>query len=94
MGSDRDIVERLRDGSRKIKWSDDRVRLEAASTIETLRAEIMADRAIEAHGNEPITPDIEVHRAEHERLVRAYREAQAATDSTGALGKEGRHGQV
>lgn len=42
-----DIVAKLKDGTRTVRWSDDRVRLEAAAEIERLRvrvAELGAER--------------------------------------------------
>ena len=42
-----DIVAKLKDGTRTVRWSDDRVRLEAAAEIERLRvrvAELEAER--------------------------------------------------
>lgn len=95
MGSDRDIVERLESLAASPLTGSSSVGLirEAAATIETLRAEILPLRrlhdALVNAGNDPEKAKTEMAVAGLEADM-----ARVNTDSTGALGKEGQHGQV
>ena len=94
MASERDIVERLRANADKYPGFEN-LNTEAAATIETLRAEVKAWRTRYESQHSPKCyegwPDDKCKKCVAGKHIQP---AMDATDSTGALGKEGQHGQV
>lgn len=83
MASERDIVERLRANADKYPGFEN-LNTEAAATIETLRAEVKAWRAWRKLVVRYMTAEI----PDPTTKIEALKSAIAATDATGALGKE------
>lgn len=73
---------------------DDAMLREAAATIKTLRAEVRAWRTQDHNLVNANADQYVVRVPRHVPITSRVLEAIAATDSTGALGKEGQHGQV